>query len=293
VFDTERLLPALDALQPKNAQGEYYLTDVVAGFVSHGLPVEALAAEDPAEALGVNTLQELAAVSGLLRRRRLEELMAAGVVIEDPDSTWIGRAVSVEPDAVLRPFTLLEGRSEVRAGAILGPFVRIVDSLIGAGAQVIDHCLLRECRVGAGAVIGPFTQLRPGSEIGARAKVGNFVELKNTRLGEGSKAPHLSYLGDSEIGAGVNVGAGTITCNYDGKNKHPTRIEPGSFIGSNTTLVAPVSIGAGAYIAAGSTITEDVEPDALALGRARQVSKPGWARARRERLAAAKAKAKP
>jgi bifunctional UDP-N-acetylglucosamine pyrophosphorylase/glucosamine-1-phosphate N-acetyltransferase len=292
VFDTERLLPALDELRPKNAQGEYYLTDVVAGFVSHGLPVEALAAEDPTEALGVNTLQELAAVNGLLRRRRLAELMAAGVVIEDPDSTWIGRAVIVEPDAVLRPFTLLEGRSEVRAGAVLGPFVRIVDSLVDAGAQVIDHCLLRECRVGPGAVIGPFAQLRPGSEIGARAKVGNFVELKNTRLGEGSKAPHLSYLGDSEIGAGVNVGAGTITCNYDGTDKHPTRIENGSFIGSNTTLVAPVSIGAGAYVAAGSTITEDVPPDALALGRARQLSKPGWARAKRERHAA-KAKAKP
>ena len=175
----------------------------------------------------------------------------------------------------------------------MGPFVRIVNSQIGAGAQVMDHCLLRDSRVGAGAVIGPFAQLRPGSEIGARAKVGNFVELKNTRLGEGSKAPHLSYLGDSEIGTGVNVGAGTITCNYDGKDKHATRIEAGSFIGSNTTLVAPLKIGAGAYIAAGSTITENVAADALALGRSRQVEKPGWAKHKRERHAAAKAKPKP
>ena len=292
VFDTQRLLPALDALQPKNAQGEYYLTDVVAGFVSRGLPVEALTAGDASEALGVNTLEELAAINGLLRRRRLQELMAAGVVVEDPESTWVGRAVQVAADAVLRPSTLLEGKTSVQSGAVLGPFVRIVDSQIGAGAQVLDHCLLREAQVGAGAVIGPFAQLRPGSEVGERAKVGNFVELKNTRLGEGSKAPHLSYLGDSEIGKGVNVGAGTITCNYDGVDKHPTRIEAGSFIGSNATLVAPISIGAGAYIAAGSTITEDVASDALALGRARQVGKPGWARARREQRAAAKTKAK-
>ena len=292
VFDTARLLPALDELTPQNAQAEYYLTDVVAGLVSRGQPVEALLADDPTEALGVNTLEELAALNALLRRRRLQELMAAGEVIEDPDSTWVGRAVRVEADAVLRPSTLLEGKTTVDSGAVLGPFVRIVDSQIGVGAQVLDHCLLRESIVGAGAVIGPFAQLRPGSEIGERAKVGNFVELKNTRLGEGSKAPHLSYLGDSEIGKGVNVGAGTITCNYDGVDKHPTRIEAGSFIGSHTTLVAPVSVGAGAYVGAGSTITEDVPADALALGRARQVGKPGWARARREQRAAAKAKAK-
>jgi bifunctional UDP-N-acetylglucosamine pyrophosphorylase/glucosamine-1-phosphate N-acetyltransferase len=290
VFETGALLQALDELRPQNAQGEYYLTDVVAAFVARGLPVAALPAEDPSEALGVNTLQELADLNALLRRRRVQELMAAGVVVEDPESTWIGRRVEVEPDAVLRPHTLLEGASRVRSAAVVGPYVRIVDSEVGAAAQVLDHCLLRECRVESGAVIGPFAHLRPASVVGARAKVGNFVELKNTRLGEGSKAPHLSYLGDSEIGAGVNVGAGTITCNYDGVAKHPTRIEAGSFIGSNSTLVAPLTIGEGAYVAAGSTITEDVAADALALGRARQAGKPGWARARRERRAAAKAK---
>jgi bifunctional UDP-N-acetylglucosamine pyrophosphorylase/glucosamine-1-phosphate N-acetyltransferase len=285
VFETLALLGELERLRPQNAQGEYYLTDVVAGLVSKGLRVEAVPAADPSEALGVNTHEELALINALLRRRRLQQLMSSGVAIEDPESVWVGRSVVIEPDALLRPFTVLEGKTQIRAGAVLGPFVRIVDSFVDRDAQVLDHCLLRECRVGAGASIGPFAHLRPGSEVGERAKVGNFVELKNTRLGEGSKAPHLAYLGDSEIGAGVNLGAGTITCNYDGAAKHPTRIGAGSFIGSNATLVAPVSIGAGAYVAAGSTITEDVEPDALALGRARQVAKPGWARATRERRA--------
>jgi bifunctional UDP-N-acetylglucosamine pyrophosphorylase/glucosamine-1-phosphate N-acetyltransferase len=291
LFETAPLLEALASLRPQNAQGEYYLTDVIEGFVSRGLPVEAVVSEDPSEALGVNTLEELARLNRLLRERRLAELMAEGVVVEDPASTWVERRVTVERDSVLRPFTLLEGRTTVRAGATIGPFARVVDSEIGAGARVLDHCLLLECVVGAGASVGPFAHLRPETVLGARAKVGNFVELKKTRLGDGSKAPHLSYLGDAEIGPGVNVGAGTITCNYDGESKHRTRIDAGAFIGSDATLIAPVTIGAGAYVAAGSAITEDVPQDALALGRARQVTKPGWARALRERRAAAKAKA--
>jgi len=169
----------------------------------------------------------------------------------------------------------------VAAGAVVGPFVRIVDSEIGPGAQILDHCLLRQCVVGEGAAVGPFTHIRPDSRIGAKAKVGNFVELKKTELGDGSKAPHLSYIGDATVGPGVNIGAGTITCNYDGTHKHPTRIDAGAFVGSDTTLVAPVTVGEGAYIAAGSAITEDVPPGALALGRARQVNKAGWADARR------------
>jgi bifunctional UDP-N-acetylglucosamine pyrophosphorylase/glucosamine-1-phosphate N-acetyltransferase len=159
----------------------------------------------------------------------------------------------------------------------VGPFTRIADSTIGPGAQVLDHCVLRDCVVEAGASVGPFTHIRPESRIGAGARVGNFVELKKTHLGDGAKAPHLSYLGDATIGAKANIGAGTITCNYDGVNKHATRIGEGAFIGSDTTLVAPITIGEGAYIAAGSAITEDVPADALALGRARQVTKPGWA----------------
>jgi bifunctional UDP-N-acetylglucosamine pyrophosphorylase/glucosamine-1-phosphate N-acetyltransferase len=182
---------------------------------------------------------------------------------------------------VIRPFTILEGRTVVRQRASVGPFARLVDAEIGPDAQVLDHCLLRECVVEARASVGPFAHVRPESRIGVQAKVGNFVELKKTRLGDGSKAPHLSYLGDATIGPGVNVGAGTITCNYDGTAKHPTRIEAGAFVGSDVTLVAPVTVGEGAYVAAGSAITEDVPPGALALGRARQVVKEGWAARRR------------
>jgi bifunctional UDP-N-acetylglucosamine pyrophosphorylase/glucosamine-1-phosphate N-acetyltransferase len=182
---------------------------------------------------------------------------------------------------VLRPFTLLEGRTTVHAGAKVGPFVRLVDVEVGAGAEILDHCLLRSSVVEAGASVGPFAHLRPDSRVCERAKVGNFVELKKTTLGAGSKAQHLSYLGDTTIGTGVNVGAGTITCNYDGVTKSPTRIEDGAFVGSDTTLVAPVTVGAGAYVAAGSTITEDVPQDALALARSRQMTKPGWAARRR------------
>jgi len=214
---------------------------------------------------------------------RIAALVAGGVTVEDAATLHVGADVRVEPGAVLRPFTILEGRTVVRAEAVVGPFVRLVDVEVGTGAQVLDHCLLRESVVEAGASVGPFSHLRPGSRVGARAKVGNFVELKKTHLGEGSKAQHLSYLGDATVGPDVNIGAGTITCNYDGVRKSPTRIEAGAFVGSDSTLVAPVTVGEGAYVAAGSTITEDVPKDALALGRARQVTKPGWAARRRTR----------
>jgi bifunctional UDP-N-acetylglucosamine pyrophosphorylase/glucosamine-1-phosphate N-acetyltransferase len=216
---------------------------------------------------------------------RARALVAAGVRVEDPETTFVDEQVVVEAGAVLRPFTLLEGRTTVRAGARVGPFVRLVDVEVGAGAEILDHCLLRQSVVEAGASVGPFAHVRPDSRVAEQARVGNFVELKKTTLGKGSKAQHLSYLGDATIGPGVNIGAGTITCNYDGVDKHKTRIEAGAFVGSDTTLVAPVAIGEGAYVAAGSTITEDVPKDALALGRARQVTKPGWAAARRERQA--------
>ena len=284
-FEREALLPALERLKPQNAQGEYYLTDVVALLREAGARVGAVAAEDPGEALGVNTVEELAETARLLRLRRARALMAAGASIEDPGSTHIGLDVVVEADAVVRPYSFLEGRTVVRTGAVVGPFVRLVDAEIGPGAQVLDHCFLRECVVGPAATVGPFAHIRPETTIGARAKVGNFVELKKTTLGEGSKAPHLSYIGDATVGAGVNIGAGTITCNYDGTHKHPTRIEAGAFIGSDTTLVAPITVGENAYVAAGSAITEDVPAGALALGRARQVVKPGWAAARGRKTA--------
>ncbi len=217
------------------------------------------------------------------REATLRRLIAAGVRVEDPGTTFVGPDVVVEKGAHLRPFTLLEGRTVVREGAVVGPFVRLVDMEVGPGAQVLDHCLLRESVIEKGASVGPFAHLRPGSRVGEQAKVGNFVELKKTHLGEGSKAQHLSYLGDASIGPGVNIGAGTITCNYDGVAKSPTRIEAGAFVGSDSILVAPVTVGEGAYVAAGSTITQDVPKDALALGRARQVNKPEWAPLRRAR----------
>jgi bifunctional UDP-N-acetylglucosamine pyrophosphorylase/glucosamine-1-phosphate N-acetyltransferase len=286
-FETRPLLEALAQLRPQNAQGEYYLTDVVGLLRKAGHRVNAMAAPDSHEALGINSHSELASAARILRRRRCDALMAAGVGIEDPDTTVVGPEVEVEADALLRPFTMLEGRTRVAAGAVVGPFVRLVDCAIGPGAQILDHCLLRECVVEEGARVGPFAHVRPESRIGANAKVGNFVELKKSHLGDGSKAPHLSYIGDATVGPGVNIGAGTITCNYDGTRKHATRIEAGAFVGSDSTLVAPLTIGEGAYIAAGSAITEDVPPGALALGRARQVIKKGWAEARRQQKAGA------
>jgi bifunctional UDP-N-acetylglucosamine pyrophosphorylase / glucosamine-1-phosphate N-acetyltransferase len=288
-FDVPSLLPLLAGLQPQNAQGEYYLTDLIGLLRTSGRSVHALKAADPLEALGVNTMAELGAVSRLLRERRLATLMADGVVLEDPETTHVGLDVTVEADAVIRAFTVLEGRTQVGAGAVVGPFARLVDMRIGAGAQVLDHCLLLQSVVEEGASIGPFAHIRPDSHVEARAKVGNFVELKKTRLGAGSKAPHLSYLGDATIGPAANIGAGTITCNYDGHTKSPTRIEAGAFVGSDTTLVAPVTIGEGAYIGAGSVITEDVPAGALALGRGRQVVKPGWAAERARAREKAKA----
>jgi bifunctional UDP-N-acetylglucosamine pyrophosphorylase/glucosamine-1-phosphate N-acetyltransferase len=286
VFEVEPLLAVLDRLTTGNAQEEYYLTDVVGLLVREGRRVAAAVAADPAEGRGVNTLAELAEVSAALRDRKAAALMADGVVIQDPATTSIGPDVVVEPDAVIRPFTVLEGRTRVAGGATVGPYAHLVDTEIDSNAQVLDHCYLRDCRVGAGASVGPFTHVRPETVIGLNARVGNFVELKKTVLGDGSKAPHLSYLGDAQIGPSVNVGAGTITCNYDGEKKHPTRIEAGAFVGSNSTLVAPVAVGAGAYVAAGSVITEDVPAGALALGRARQVVKDGWASVRRARRGA-------
>jgi bifunctional UDP-N-acetylglucosamine pyrophosphorylase / glucosamine-1-phosphate N-acetyltransferase len=280
-FEVRPLLDALSKLTANNAQREFYLTDVIGLLSASGQAVEAVRAEEASETLGVNTLAEVADASRRLRDRRLAELMAAGVLVEDPPTTMVGLDVRVEPEATLRPFTFLEGRTVVRAGAVIGPFARLLDAEVGPGAQILDHCLLRQCVVEARATVGPFTHIRPESRIGAGAKVGNFVELKKTHLGEGSKAPHLSYLGDATIGPGVNIGAGTITCNYDGRAKHPTRIEAGAFVGSDVTLVAPLTVGEGAYVAAGSVITEDVPPQALALGRARQVNKPGWSRKRR------------
>jgi bifunctional UDP-N-acetylglucosamine pyrophosphorylase/glucosamine-1-phosphate N-acetyltransferase len=207
--------------------------------------------------------------------------MAEGVTIVDPATTYIEPDVTVGPDTVIRPGVYLEGRTTIGAGCVLHSGVRIVDSTIGDGVVVNNFCVIVESVVRDGARLGPFAHIRPASDVGESAHVGNFVELKKTSLGRGSKANHLAYLGDASIGEKVNVGAGTITCNYDGTAKNPTVIEDGAFIGSDSQLVAPVRVGKGAYVAAGSTITSDVPPDALAIGRGKQVNKEGWAARKR------------
>jgi len=219
----------------------------------------------------------------MLSETRLNALRALGVTLLDPSTTFIDDGVAVGHGTVIHPGVTLEGRTRVGANCRLRSWVRITDSTIGDGVLVNDSCVIVESQVDAEACVGPFSHLRPGSHMKAGSHVGNFVELKKTVFGEGSKANHLAYLGDSTIGAGVNIGAGTITCNYDGERKHPTIIEDGAFIGSDSQLIAPVSIGAGAYVAAGSSITDDVPPGALGVARGRQKNILGWAKRRRQK----------
>jgi bifunctional UDP-N-acetylglucosamine pyrophosphorylase / glucosamine-1-phosphate N-acetyltransferase len=283
-FDLAALFPALRQIGASNAQGEYYLPDLVRVFRAQGLPVETVILPDPLEILGVNSRKELTQVSAILRDRKNDELMASGVTIVDPLTTWVQPDVVVGSDTVLHPGVHLEGQTRIGSGCEIQSGVRIIDSTIGDGVVINNFCVIRQSSVASGAVVGPFAQLRPASKVGENAHVGNFVELKNTTLGRGSKANHLAYLGDATIGEKVNVGAGTITCNYDGVAKHPTVIEDGAFIGSDSQLIAPVRVGTNAYVAAGSSITEDVPADSLAIARGKQVNKPGWsARAKRKR----------
>jgi bifunctional UDP-N-acetylglucosamine pyrophosphorylase/glucosamine-1-phosphate N-acetyltransferase len=250
--------------------------------------VVALKANDPAEVLGANTLAELAALDATLRARKAGELMAAGVTIYRPETCVIDPEVEIGADTIIEPFVQVLGKTRIGADCRIRSFSIVRDSQLAENVLVRPGCIIDQSQIAAGALIGPYSHLRPGSEIGEGAHVGNFVETKKTRMGRGAKANHLTYLGDSEIGADVNIGAGTITCNYDGVNKHITIVEEGAFIGSDSTLVAPVRIGKGAYVAAGSTITEDVPDDALALGRSRQTTKEGWAKQRRARQAKSK-----
>ena len=275
-FALEPLFDALASIGAANAQGEYYLPDLVRIYREQGLPVETVSLEDPREILGVNSRRELADVTTILNATRNEELMAAGVSIVDPASAWIGPDVVVGPDTVIHQNVYLEGRTRIGAGCEIHACVRIVDSTIDDGVIVQNFCVVTESHIASGARIGPFAHIRPQSDVGEGAHVGNFTELKKTTLGKGSKANHLSYLGDATIGDRVNIGAGTITCNYDGTHKHPTVIEDGAFIGSDSQLVAPVRVGKGAYVAAGSSIVEDVPAGALGIARGKQVNKDGW-----------------
>ena len=288
-FATGALFANIDRLSADNAHRELYLTDMAALLVKAKATVVAIKASDAAEVLGANTLAELAALDATLRARKCTDLMAAGVSIYRPETCVIDPGVEIDADTVLEPFVQVLGRTRIGPDCRIRSFSVIRDSEIAGNVLIRPGCVIDQSTVAAGAQLGPYAHLRPGSEIGEGAHVGNFVETKKVRLGRGAKANHLTYLGDSEIGAGVNVGAGTITCNYDGVSKHVTVIEEDAFIGSDSTLVAPVRIGKGAYVAAGSTITEDVPAGALGLGRSRQTTKEGWVKKRREQQAKAKA----
>ena len=280
-FDAKLFWQYAGEITPNNPAKEYYLTDMVGILTCHGHAVAPLLVPDETELLGINTRVELALADKILRARKAHELMLTGVTIENPESVTIDVDVEIGADSVVEANVQLRGRTRVGSGCHIGAGSYLRDCLIGENVRILPYVVADNASIGAAAFIGPFARLRLNADIGERGHVGNFVELKNTRLGKGSKANHLAYLGDANIGAGSNIGAGTITCNYDGQKKHPTNIGDKTFVGSNSTLVAPLSIADGAYIAAGSVITKNVEEDALAVGRAYQVDKPGWAKKRR------------
>ncbi len=282
-FDREALLEHLDELTDTNAQKEYLLSDLVRIFNRRRLKVTAFPVAESREVLGVNDRVELARVERVIRRRKAEELMRGGVTIVDHRTTVIDDAVQVGRDSRVEPGAHLLGNTRLGRECVVRPYALITDSSLGDRVTVHSFSVVSGSEVAAGASIGPFAHLRPGAVIGSEAHIGNYVEVKNSRIGAGTKANHLTYLGDARVGERVNVGAGVITCNYDGEKKHPTTIEDSVFVGSGSMLVAPIRIGRGAYVAAGSTLTENVPDESLALGRARQVNKVGWAREKRKR----------
>jgi bifunctional UDP-N-acetylglucosamine pyrophosphorylase/glucosamine-1-phosphate N-acetyltransferase len=285
VVEGNFLFSALEQLQPSNAQGEFYLTDIVQMAVEQGRRVASVRLEDPQEGLGVNTRRQLAEAEHVVRQQIRHRWLDAGVRMIDPASTWIDAGVTIGKDSVLYPNVTLEGTTVIGEDTVVRSGTRITDCIVGNRVEILDHCVLRDSQIEDDAVLGPFAHLRPHVLVRKGAKIGNFVEAKKTELGEGSKANHLSYLGDAKIGKGVNIGAGTITCNYDGVRKAETIVEDGVFIGSDTQLVAPVTVGAGSVIAAGTTVTQNVPMDSLVISRVTQVTRPGWAAKRRALLA--------
>jgi bifunctional UDP-N-acetylglucosamine pyrophosphorylase / glucosamine-1-phosphate N-acetyltransferase len=281
VFAVPPLFSNIAKLSTANPHAEYYLTDMAEVLRQGKQPVVVWKTENSAEVLGANTRAELSLIDYQMRQRKCSQLMADGVTIFYPATCVIDSDVEISPDTIIEPFVQIFGHSRIGANCRIRSYSVIRDSEITDGVLIRPGCILDEARIGPNAILGPYSHLRPGSDIGESAHVGNFVETKKIKLGKGSKANHLTYLGDSEIGAGVNIGAGTITCNYDGVHKHTTVIEDGVFIGSDSTLVAPVRVGKGAYVGAASCITHDVPEDALAIGRAQQVVKQGWASTKR------------
>ena len=281
-FDARALFDALTQVSDDNAQGEFYLTDVLAICRAAGRPVVALVAEDATECLGVNSRIQLAEATRVMQRRINERHMAAGVTMWAPELAWIGPDVQIAPDVEILPNVTLMGATRIGEDSVIGPDTRLTDTQVGSSC-VIDETVAVEAQIDDGATCGPRAYLRPGAHLCEGAKAGTHVEIKKSTVGKGSKVPHLSYIGDATIGEGVNIGAGSITCNYDGEKKWPTTIGDGAFIGSDTMMVAPVNIGAGAVVGAGSCITKDVSAGALGLGRARQTEIAGWV-AKRDRL---------
>jgi bifunctional UDP-N-acetylglucosamine pyrophosphorylase/glucosamine-1-phosphate N-acetyltransferase len=286
-FTLEKLWPALTQVKPNNKHRELYLTDAIAVLSAKGETVLAQVAADSREVLGCNTRADLAEVDRIFRERKRNALMDDGVTIQLPETVLIDPDVSAGEDTILEPGVQLLGRTKMGARCIIRTGSVLNDAILGDDVTVEPHCVVAQSRLDDRVIIGPFARLRPDNHLKAGARIGNFVELKKSTIGEGTKAMHLSYLGDAKIGTKSNIGAGTITCNYDGFHKYPTSIGNKVFIGSDTALVAPVRVGDGAYIAAGSTITENVPSDGLGIARGRQVNKPGWAAKKRRELTAA------
>ncbi len=275
-FATAALFEHVDSLATNNAHGELYLTDMAGLLVSSGQRVVAIQSEDPTEVLGANTISEMMELDATMRAAKARQLMASGVTIFRPETVTIDADVSVGADTIIEPFVQLLGRTTIGEDCRIRSHSVLENSTLANNVLIRNGSLLTEATIGAGSFIGPYAHIRPGSEIGEGAHIGNFVETKKIKMGKGSKANHLTYLGDAEIGSGTNIGAGTITCNYDGVDKYMTTIGNDVFVGSDSTLVAPVTLGDGSFIGAGSCITDDVPADALAIGRGRQVIKPDW-----------------
>ncbi len=278
-----KLLAVLRSVRPDNAQREVYLTDAVHRLIARGEKVVAHPHRDADEVLGVNTRAELARAGLALYARKAAELQDAGVTILDPARVWVDARARIGADTVLHPGVVIEGASVVGEGCTIRTGSRLCDSTLGRDVEVKEYSVIEESRLEDGSSAGPFSHLRPGAVLEAGARVGNYVEVKKSRIGKGTKALHLTYLGDADIGEGCNIGAGTITCNYDGEKKHPTRLGRGVFVGSDTQLVAPVVLGDGVYVAAGTTVTEDVPEGALAIGRVKQVNVEGWVERHKKR----------
>ena len=277
VFDSRKLFAALGRLRPDNAQGEYYLTDVIADFVAHGEPVAALAAADPAEVMGINNRVQLAEAETIARQRVREDLMCAGVTLIDPANTYVDAGVTIGQDTIIWPGAVITGDTTIGDRCTIGPHVQLDRVTLGDGCTIRQGSLVVGSTLGNAVTVGPCAYIRPDCEVQDKARVGAHTELVRSTLHEGVKMSHFSYIGDTEVGPGTNIGAGVITANYDGQQKNHTNIGDGAFIGSDAVLVAPVTIGAGAYVAAGSAITKDVPPEGLGIGRARQENIEDWA----------------